>query len=457
MFMLAFESAVRSIIKTPGVSVLVILAIALGVGITMPMVTLYHNSGGDPLPSKSGKVYRVLVDNWFVDGTYYFRDPGMPTEILAARDARALAQSDVPDNVALSYGSYQYIGPAQADARLRPFYSEIRVTSSGFFSMFNLPIHFGSVWAEDADKAGQNVAVISHSANQRLFGGGDNVGKDIKVAGDIYTIVGILQPWSLTPRIYDLSQTNARPEAVYIPLSNFTRSKFMPNRWRSLEQSPPEQFNAEYVNGETIFAQLWVELDSTEKVATYRDFVDSYVAEQKTLGRLPRPANNRLYTAREWVYASPGNQGSQRLYGAFIVVGVVFLLVCLFNLLSLLLAKFIAVTPEACVMRALGASRSLIFLQYVTEVIILGAIGGLLSIAVAKAALKGMFWVYIQNLPDAFKQVQTLDPNDSTYIQLDTQLLLFTFALAIAASLVSALLPAWRSCRIPPADHLKMN
>ena len=70
MFGVAFESALRSIVKTPGVSLLVVMTIALGVGITMPMVTLYHNNSGNPLPDVGDRLYRVMIDNWFLDGVF---------------------------------------------------------------------------------------------------------------------------------------------------------------------------------------------------------------------------------------------------------------------------------------------------------------------------------------------------------------------------------------------------
>ena len=116
-----------------------------------------------------------------------------------------------------------------------------------------------------------------------------------------------------------------------------------------------------------------------------------------------------------------------------------------------------AATPQACVTRALGATRRDIFLQYVLEVLILGVIGGAISIYISKAALTAMVWVYLSNLPPEFKQVQETGFSDSPYVQFDTTMLIITFCLAIAAAVLSALYPAWRACRIAPAEYLKLN
>ena len=457
MFSLAFETALRSIVRTPGVSLLVIMAIALGVGMTMPMVTLYHNSNGNPYPDTGDKMYRVLIDNWFLDQIFWFTAPDMPTEIMTARDARVLMRSDIPTKVAASYEAQQYIRSVDPEMGVKPFASAIRVTTSGFFEMFEVPMRFGAAWGSNADGSNENIAVISHSTNLTLFGGGDNVGRDFKIGDQIYTVVGIMHAWSLAPRVYDLTQTSARTEGVFVPLSDFQRSRLKPGRFVSLEGSPSNEFGLDFLGGETIFANLWVQLDTKEQVQSYRDFMDSYVKEQKKLGRLPRPTNNRLYSATEWIVVAPVNAQQRDIYKTFILVGVLFLVVCLFNLLSLLLSKFMSITPQACVTRALGATRADIFLQYVVEVLVLGVVGGLLSIYVSKAALFGIVWVYIENLPPEFKQIQSQVGVESPYVQFDTTLLVMSFCLALLAALVSALYPAWRACRVPPAEHLKVN
>jgi len=457
MFSLALETALRSIIKTPGVSLLVVLAIALGVGATMPMVTLYHNASGNPLPDTGDRIYRVLIDNWFLDQIFWFNAPEMPTEIMTATDIRALMKSDIPSRVVASYTAQQYIGSVDPETGVKPFAAALRATTADFFSLFEVPMRYGAAWNDSAEDSTENIAVISHSTNLMLFGGGDNVGENFKIGAQIYTIVGIMHAWSLAPRVYDMSQPSARTEGVFVPLSDFRRSRLKPVRYVSLEGSPTNEFGLDFLSGETIFASLWIQLDTSEQVNAYRDFMENYVNEQKKLGRLPRPINNGLYSATEWIDVAPGNAGTRDMYTTFILVGVFFLVVCLFNLLSLLLSKFMSVTPQACVTRALGATRGAIFLQYIIEVLVLGGIGGFLSIYVSKVALVGIVWVYTENLPPEFKQIQTQLGVESPYVQFDTTLLVISFCLALLAALISALYPAWRACRIPPAEYLKVN
>ena len=50
----------------------------------------------------------------------------------------------------------------------------------------------------------------------------------------------------------------------------------------------------DFLNGECVWIQAWVELRDRDKVEAYQNFIDNYVREQKTLGRFERPLNNRL-------------------------------------------------------------------------------------------------------------------------------------------------------------------
>ncbi|MBE2290995.1 MAG: FtsX-like permease family protein, partial [Xanthomonadaceae bacterium] len=117
-----------------------------------------------------------------------------------------------------------------------------------------------------------------------------------------------------------------------------------------------------------------------------------------------------------------------------------FLLVCLLNTVGLLLAKFLRRSGEIGVRRALGASRKEIFKQCLVEAGTIGIAGGLLGLGFAAFGL----WL-IRQQPDDYARAA----------QLDGHTLLLTLALALAASLLAGLLPAWRAMQIAPAIQLK--
>jgi putative ABC transport system permease protein len=117
-----------------------------------------------------------------------------------------------------------------------------------------------------------------------------------------------------------------------------------------------------------------------------------------------------------------------------------FLLVCMINIVALLLAKFLRRSGEVSVRRALGARRSDIFLQFGIESALIGVAGGLLGLIIAQIGL----WS-VRHRPDDYAQLAYMD----------SPMLASTLILAIAASVLAGLLPAWRACHIAPALQLK--
>src|SRR5690606_35706077 len=96
--------------------------------------------------------------------------------------------------------------------------------------------------------------------------------------------------------------------------------------------------------------------------------------------------------------------------------------------------------PEIGVRRALGASRRAIFSQFIVEAGAIGLAGGVCGLGLALLGL----WAVRQN-PSSYAKLA----------QLDSTMLLATFALSILASLLAGLLPAWRAMQVTPAIQLK--
>jgi putative ABC transport system permease protein len=119
-----------------------------------------------------------------------------------------------------------------------------------------------------------------------------------------------------------------------------------------------------------------------------------------------------------------------------------FLFVCMVNIVALLLAKFLRRSGEISVRRALGACKRDIFLQLGIESALIGVAGGVLGLLIAQLGL----WS-VRHRPDDYAQLATMD----------TSMLLGTLILAIVASVLAGLLPAWRACRVAPALQLKSN
>ncbi|WP_330970303.1 ABC transporter permease, partial [Lysobacter sp. A3-1-A15] len=166
-------------------------------------------------------------------------------------------------------------------------------------------------------------------------------------------------------------------------------------------------------------------------------YLTNYSDQQRAAGRFERPTNVRLDNVMDWLEHIKTVPADVRLQ---VWLAFAFLAVCLLNTVGLLLAKFMRRSSEIGVRRALGASRRSIFVQYLVEAGVIGLAGGVLGLGVA---LLGV-WT-----------VRQRSASYAELAQLDPVMLIATFALAVVASVLTGLLPAFRACQVAPAIQLK--
>jgi putative ABC transport system permease protein len=181
-------------------------------------------------------------------------------------------------------------------------------------------------------------------------------------------------------------------------------------------------------------------LDTPAQVADYRRYLVNYSAQQKALGRFQRPPTEAtLFGLMDWLAHQNLVPNDVHLQ-LWLALG--FLFVCMVNIVALLLAKFLRRSGEISVRRALGARRRDIFVQLGVESALIGVAGGTLGLAIAQLGL----WS-VRHRPDDYARLAQMDPS----------MLAGTFVLAVLASVLAGLLPAWRACRVAPALQLKAS
>ncbi len=432
MFTYYLDLALRSLRRHKALTALMVVAIALGIGASMTTLTVLHVLSGDPVPGRSAQLYYPQIDPQDLDGY----DPQIePPRQVTWIDGMNLLRAKRADRQALMTGGAVPVQPAQAD--LDPFFSSARYTTADFFAMFDVPFLYGHGWSASEDDARARVAVITRELNDKLFDGKDSVGESVRVNDADLRVVGVLDAWRPNPHFYDLNMGRYEDsEDVFVPLLTSRDLKLGRNGsmdcWGDGSGDPDQLESASCV-----WLQFWVELDTPAKAAAYKDFLVHYSQEQKSSGRFQRPSNVRLSNVMQWLDINQVVPSDVRLQ-TWLAFG--FLAVCLINTVGLLLAKFLRRSGEIGVRRALGAARRQVFAQLLTEAGLIGLAGGVLGLLLAIGGL----WL-VRRQPADYAELA----------RLDATMLLTTFALAIGASLLAGLLPAWRACQVPPALQLK--
>jgi putative ABC transport system permease protein len=432
MFAYYLDLALHSLKRNKVLTALMVVAVALGIGAAMTTLTVLHVLSGDPLPGRSAHLYYPQLDPRDMQG---YQPDGEPPGQVTWTDGMNLLHAKRADRQALMTGGQVPVQPTQAN--IDPFYVDARYTTAGFFPMFDTPFEYGRPWTAAEDEAAARVVVISDSLNKKLFGGRNSVGQTLRADDADLRIVGVLADWRPNPHFYDLYLGQyGENEDVFVPLTTSQDLKYAHSGsvdcWSAGGQENMKTAPCTWL-------QFWVELDSPEKVAAYKAFLTHYSQEQEALGRFQRPPNVRLRNVMQWLDFNKVVPGDVRLQ-TWLAFG--FLLVCLVNTVGLMLAKFMRRGGEIGVRRALGASRRAVFEQLLVEAGIVGLAGAIGGLLLAQLGL----WL-VRQQPTDYARLAYLDP----------VMLGITFALAIGASLLAGLLPAWRACRIAPALQLKEN
>lgn len=432
--MLAYylELAVRSLKRNRVLTTLMVLALALGIGASITTLTVLRLLSGDPLPQKSARLFYPQLDPSPKDSA--ITSKGRLPATMGYVDAMNLLHAQRATRQAAMALTKAKIMPRQAHAH--PFFSDGVMTTADFFPMFDAGFQYGSGWTAADDESDAQVVVIAGFLNDKLFDGADSVGRMVRLNDHEFRVVGVLKPWAPQPRFYTLGLGGDHygdGDAVFLPLKAARALKMGPqdtecyqavDDFSHLESAPCQWLG------------LWVELDDTSAVAAYRRFLDGYVREQVALGRFQR-TDTSLLDLMGWLRDQHVVPDDVRLQ-VYLAFG--FLLICVVNTVGLLLAKCLRRSQEIGVRRALGATRREIFVQFMVEASIVGLAGGVLGLAFAELGLFG-----IRHQPAQYAHLA----------HLDLAMFALTFLVALVASLVAGLLPAWRACLLAPAPQLK--
>jgi putative ABC transport system permease protein len=420
----------------PALTALMIITLAVGVAACVSTMSILQIMSNNPIPHKSQLLISPVID---VEDLNNYKPGDKPAdEQMTYRDTVNLLASKQGLRRSAVYGISQAIEPGRPDLPVSDT-GGLAVTVD-FFTMFEVPMLYGTAWSAQQDEQGADVMVLSRKQSETLFGKINPVGKRLRMAKNEFQIIGVLDDWHPFPRYTHIINGNggafSGEDHMFIPFKTAIRLEMRGAGSTRCTQGRGPGFKG-LLDSECTWIQFWFELENQAQLRTLNDYLHNYVAEQKKLKRIPRPDAVKVYDVMAWLEYLKVVQSDNKL-AVWLAFG--FLSLCLVNTVGLLLAKFSTRSAEVGVRRALGASRSDIFKQFLSETLIIGVVGAGCGIPLSLAAI---YWLGKFSFKDAVVP------------DIDWFILSATILLSIGASALAGLLPIWRASQTTPALQLK--
>ncbi|MEP6834415.1 MAG: ABC transporter permease [Gemmatimonas sp.] len=406
------QFAVRRIWKQRGVSATVIVVMGIGIGATTAMFSAVDAALLRPLPFAKPEQLMLLPFNVPSDGAGPKPTPG---------DIDYAAVSNMTD--LFSHVAAYGVGGLNMSDDDRPLRLKVGVVTADFFGTLGVNASIGRTFtAGEGVPNGPNVAILSDGLWKRAFGSRSLSGLTVTLNKKLYDVVGVMPPAFTFPEESD----------VWIPMSvPHTKATF--EAFRDYVRQATIGRVAEGVTTDKAALQLLTRIENSPGGRFPRHPADNapWGAQKRLEGGVGQPLQKALAEDRQLA-----------LYVLLAATAMLLLIACA-NVTNLLLAQAAVRRREIAVRQVLGATRTRIIRQLLTESVLLSLCGAVVGLFIAVGA---------------FQAMQALMPaklSGITNVAIDVRVLGFSTSLAVIAGIVFGLWPAVGSARNNASEAIK--
>jgi len=390
--------ALRAIRRNLMRSVLTILGIVIGVAAVITMVTLGNGatkSVSDQISSMGSNLIMVVPGQRFGPGS-----GGAPnfkiTDVEAIRNQISAAEWVAPvvnKSVTAVYQSSNWATVATG-------------SSNDYFQAGNWELAQGRIFSETEERAGKAVCVIGDTVREKLFGGQNPVGSQIRIKQFACEVVGLLKPKGQSAMGSD------QDDAVVMPLRTVQRR----------------------LSGSPDIGRLSVSVREDASIDAVKKQLSLLLRERRNIAESEDDDFRVMDTRQIAETLTSTTKILTMLLGA---VAAVSLLVGGIGIMNIMLVSVTERTREIGIRLAIGALEREVLLQFLIEAVALSSLGGLIGIALATAASMGL--AGMMGIPYIF----------------DPTINIASFLFSAAIGVIFGYIPARRAAGLNPIDALR--
>jgi putative ABC transport system permease protein len=282
------------------------------------------------------------------------------------------------------------------------------VTPLAMFDVDNVTVDAGRIWTEAEGAAAREVCVVGTDILDNLFVGvppDQAIGKEVRVAGQPYQIIGVLQPLG---KIFGFSRDNI----VYIPYSTYQKN---------------------FASRSSLV--VYTQVQSPERMEEAEDQVRAIMRNRR--GKIIKDEDDGFALETQDVFLNLYGKATANIYIVTIGVAAISLVVGGIVVMNIMLVSVTERTKEIGIRKAVGARRKDILHQFLIEAVTVTSIGGAIGV------ITGFGLAYLLSFIMGFP------------LLVNVTSAVLGVGVSSIVGIISGLWPAWRAALLDPIEALR--